>query len=354
LTDDENFSSDPVHAAGGFGELISRRRGEVPMGMAPILGNSDDPDHGRLRTIVNRSFTPRVIAELRPSIERGVAALLEPLPTGEPFEAMSALCEPLAVTTILDHLGVPREGWGQVRQWSGAIMRARAEGNSTPGVVEAALAARTHMHDYLAAAFAEGKLAERASVLRTLLEAARVEGLAADQWLMLLIHISLAGNGPTALGLANMLLTLARFPAARAALIADPAGIPTAIEELLRFETPTHMVLRWARTDTTLGDRTIRAGQSLHAVIASANRDPAQFPDPDVLDIARRENRHLSFGVGVHFCLGAPVARLEFELALGAFLAKFGEYEIGAIDRGDTLQLRGPRRLFIRGAHPRA
>jgi len=146
-----------------------------------------------------------------------------------------------------------------------------------------------------------------------------------------------------------MLLTLSRHPEARSLLLADSAGIPAAVEELLRFESPTHVVLRWAKTDAMVGGRTIRKGQSLHAVIASANRDPEHFPDPDLLDFERDENRHLSFGLGAHFCLGAPLARLEFEVALGAFLDRFGDFSVQRFERGDTLQLRGPRQLIIRG-----
>ncbi len=164
---------------------------------------------------------------------------------------------------------------------------------------------------------------------------------------MLLIHISLAGNGPTAYALGNIVLNLASHRGALGSLVANPDSVPLAIEELIRFDSPTHMITRFALADTKLGPRSIRAGDTLYTVIGAANRDPAQFPNPDVLELTRTDNRHLSFGLGIHFCLGAPLARLELEVALRALLRRFGAFTIVSMQRGGTFLLRGPRAITV-------
>ncbi|MEO9256377.1 MAG: cytochrome P450 [Tepidiformaceae bacterium] len=344
LHDDEAFSSDPTHASGGFGASVIANRAQVPLGLAPIMGNSDDPDHLRLRTIVNRAFTPRVIADMRPVIEATVEDVLGQAPDG-PLEVMSDFAEPLAVTTVLEHLGVPPEDRQQMRAWSLALMRARAEGPGDPAVLAAAAEARDAIIDYLQKFTpANG----RRSIISTVTSAAAAgEALTAEEMAMLLIHISLAGNGPSAYAIANSTLALARHPEQLALLASNPELLPSAVEELLRFDSPTHIVARFAIADTKLGARTVHAGDILYAVIAAANRDPAQFPDPDILDIERQHNRHLSFGIGIHVCLGAPLARLELQIALGALIKRYGVFRPGYVDRGGTLLLRGPRVLVI-------
>lgn len=344
LHDDETFSSDPTHASGGLGAAVSANRAQVPLGLAPILGNSDDPDHMRLRTIVNRAFTPRVIADMRPGIESTIEGLLNEAPDG-PLEVMSAFAEPLAVTIVLEHLGVPPQDRQQMRAWSMALMRARAEDPSDPAVIAAAAEARDAITDYLQKFCPAG---DRQSIISTVTSAAAAgEALTAEEMAMLLIHISLAGNGPTAYAIANATLSLATHPEQLALLAGRPELLPSAVEELLRFDSPTHIVARFAIADTKLGARTVHAGDILYAVIASANRDPAQFPDPDRLDLQRGHNRHLSFGSGVHVCLGAPLARLELQSAVGALIKRYGTFRLAHVERGGTLLLRGPKRLVI-------
>ena len=343
VRDDETFSSDPAHATGGLGESVRAVRDQVPLGTAPILGNTDAPDHTRLRAIVNRAFTPRAIADMRPRVEASVQELLDAAGDG-PLEVMSALAEPMVVTTVLEHLGVPQDDRPQVREWAGAVIRARADGPGAPGVSAAAASARDALLAYLRDFTPTG----RSTVIDTLRAAADGgETLSAEEMAMLLIHISLAGNGPTAYALGNIVLGLANHPEALSTLAADPEGVPTAIEELIRFDSPTHMITRFALADTKLGPRNIRAGDTLYTVIAAANRDPAQFPNPDVLDITRNDNRHLSFGLGIHFCLGAPLARLELDVALRALLQRYGAFRMVSQQRGGTFLLRGPRSIVI-------
>jgi cytochrome P450 len=343
LHDDDTFSSDPTHASGEFGASVARKRSEVAMGNTPILGNSDPPDHTRLRAIVNRAFVPRAIEAMRPRIAAKVAALLDEAGDG-PLEVMSALAEPLVARVVLDHIGVPDDDQALVRDWSLAIMRARAEGGAERGVATAALAAREALLAYLADYHVEG----RTTVIQAAKDAVQEgEALTPEEMAMLLIHVSLAGNGPLAYALGNAALHLGQRPDELPALVAEPTRLPAAIEELFRFDSPTHIVVRFALADTKLGARTVRAGDMLYAVIGAANRDPARFPDPDTLLLSRTDNRHLSFGMGIHFCLGAPLARLELDVALRALFERYGAFRTTAVERGGTLLLRGPKSVVI-------
>ena len=350
LQDDDPFSSDPVSARGDFGLDVARKRAEAPLGLAPIMGNTDPPDHTRLRTIVNRGFVPRVMEAMRPGIERACDQLLEDWRPGQPFEVISGYAEPIAISAVLEHLGVPREGWGPFRHWSLALMRARAEGAGEPGVIEAAEEARGEMLDYLAeVAEARDAAAEAGpgDVLSVLLDACDDETIDPDEMLMMLIHISLAGNGPTAMALGNAAWLLAQQPDAQLFLRSNPDRLPGALEEMLRFESSTHFVVRFAKEAANFGARTIQPGQQIHVMVAAANRDPERFPDPDVLDFSRTDNRHLSFGFGIHFCLGAPLARLEMGIAVAKLLERGAPFRALDSERGGTYQLRGLRRLRI-------
>jgi len=346
LRDDECFSSNPINAGGPFGQMIAERREAVPLGMATILGNADDPEHGILRTIVNRAFTPRAIAAMRPAIDDAIRQLLADISPGR-FEVMSGLAEPLAPAMVLTHLGIPEDGQGMFRQASLEIMRARAEGPDDPEVVDAADAAVETLMQALQE-WDEAGVAREGSVLSTLFAAAHAgEEIEPDDLLMLLIHISLAGNGPTAMAIGNAAMNLGGDAAALGKLRADPALIPAAVDELLRFDSATHAVARFALKDTKLGARKIKAGDSLFAMIGAANRDPSEFAKPDEIDFERAENRHLSFGFGMHFCLGAPLARLEMQAAIEALIARFGRFSVVEAERGGSFMVRGPRRLVI-------
>jgi cytochrome P450 len=249
---------------------------------------------------------------------------------------------------VLEHLGVPRSDFGAFRGWSLAIMRARAEGASQPGIAEAAGQASGEMMEYLAdlADRREGAEAPQ-DVLSVLLEACDDEALRPEEMLMMLIHISLAGNGPTAMALGNAIATLGTHPEVQRAILDDPALIVPAVEELLRFDASTHFVARFAREDVRIGTRTIKAGQQVHAMIGAANRDPARFPEPDAFQLERPDNRHLAFGHGIHFCLGAPLARLEIQVALLAFLRAKAPFGVLGGQRAPSYQLRGYQSLLV-------
>lgn len=350
LQDDDAFSSDPGSAGGEFGQSVLRRRSEVPLGLAPIMGNSDPPVHSRLRAIVNRAFTPRAVEAQREPLNGRIAELLALSPEGEPFEVMSSLAEPLAVTSVLDYLGFPLHSIDAVRDWSLKLMRGRAEGASQPGVVQAASAARDDMLRYLAALAEARDQTEDAqpSVLSVLIDAADEGAMEPDEMLMMLIHVSLAGNGPTAMAIGNAAWVLSQSIEAQEFLRANPDSVPAAVEELLRFETATHFIARFALSDVKLANRTIRAGQQVHVMLGAANRDPARFEHPASVDFERPDNRQLAFGFGIHFCLGAPLARLELECVVRALLARYpAGFSVSSMERGGSYQVRGLRRLVL-------
>ena len=350
LQDDDSFSSDPVKSGGEFGESVARRRAESPLGAAAIMGNSDPPEHNRLRAIVNRAFTPRAIAAVRPIIGQRIDDLLERVPVSEPLEVVGNVAEPLSVMTVLDYLGFPLERAQAVRQWSLLLMQSRAEGAAQPGLIQAARAAREEMLRYLAMLAEERDRAAEApaNVVSVLIDATSDGAMAPDEMLMMLIHISLAGNGPTAMAIANAAWVLGRHPEAQAWLRRHPDESPAAVEELLRFETATHFIARFALADVRIGGRTIRAGQQVHLMLGAANRDPDRFPNPDTLDFERKDNRQLSFGHGIHFCLGAPLARTELELWVRALIDRYPDgFAVQEMARGGSYQVRGLQRLVI-------
>jgi cytochrome P450 len=342
LHDDDTFSSDPIHAGGEMGASIAATRAAVPLGAAPIMGNSDDPVHARIRTIVNRAFVPRVISAIEPRLEDIAGRILDDVPEG-PVELMSAFVEPFVVLSVLEQLGIPADDRGTFRAGAQAILAARSEG---PSRIQAASEAHNLMTAMLGRWQQSGDVAET-SVLGTLLHAADDERLSPDEMLMTLIHIASAGNGPTAFAIGNAVLAIGQHREALARLMEGPEHLPSAVEEALRFDSPTHMISRFARRDADLGGRKIRAGDMAYVVIGAANRDPDRFPDADTFDTARTDNRHLSFGIATHFCLGAPLARLMIATALSAVMGSFGRYRLLEAQRGGTLLLRGPGKLVI-------
>lgn len=351
LSDDEHFSSNPIHATNDLGRSVAEMRARAPLGAAPIMGNSDPPEHTRLRAIVNRAFTPRVIARMRSHIEQTVDELMDSWPGDRPIDVVPNLCEPVAITTVLAHLGVPREGWMAFREWSHRVMRGRVEGAREAALARDALAARDQMLDYLAqvAQAREATPNEEGprDVLAALLDAAEAEEIGPDELAMMLVHISLAGNGPTTMAIANSIAALAAHPEQIDLLLSEPALVPPAVEECLRYDSPTHYVNRFCIQDVAAERRTIRAGQVVYAMVGAANRDPARFANPDQLDVVRKDNRHLSFGMGIHFCLGAPLARLELDVVLRKLLERYGHFRVVAARRGGTFQVRGFERLEI-------
>jgi cytochrome P450 len=215
-------------------------------------------------------------------------------------------------------------------------------GEAGPDGPQRAIRARADLETYLRTESPGGVIGE-------LLQAERAGQISFDDLVMLVIHVSLAGNGPTAYAIGNAMLALASHPDQYAALREDVGLVRGAVEECLRFDTPTHVVHRFVTAPTELGGRKLRTGDIVAVVVGAANRDPARFPDPDTFDIRRETAGQLAFGHGIHFCLGAPLARLELAALLTVLCERFATLELvpGGLQRGDTFLLRGPSRLAL-------
>jgi cytochrome P450 len=295
--------------------------------------NADPPDHTRLRKLVTKAFTARRVAGLRPRVEAITASLLDAAEVRGPEDAgredvidlIEAFAFPLPVTVICELLGVPTRDQAQFRQWSNTMLASEGE----PGSFRAAGEAMYHYFTGLIAA----KRARPADDMLSALIHARDSGDSLDEreliamlWLLLV-----AGHETTTNLIASGTLALLTNPVELERLRSDPSLLPGAVEELLRFVNPlNHATERFTLEPVEIGGVTIPAREWVLCVTSSANRDPDRFSDPDRLDLGRDAVGHVAFGHGIHYCLGAPLARLEGEVAFGALLARFPSLSLAA------------------------
>jgi len=341
LQQDEAFSSDLDSSTGLAGRAFAERRKAAPLGDVAVLSNSDPPVHTRLRTVVSRAFTPRALEAMRPRVEQLVEQHLTD--AGDTFEVVNGLAAPLVVTTILEQLGVPEADHEAFRGLTVGIILAHSGDPARMPPAQKAHAELTAMIDRWRA---EG-LVDESSVLGAILAAPATEAVTPDEMLMLLINIALSGNGATINAIGNAVLALAEHPDAGQQMLSGAVSPTTAIDELLRFDSPAHIVTRIAKQPITLGARNVRSGDTVHVVLGAANRDPARFVSPDELDLHRADNRHLAFGYAGHFCLGAPLARIQVESAVAGLLNRYGAFHVVEAARGESFLLRGPTKLVI-------
>lgn len=285
---------------------------------------NDPPKHTRLRRLVNGAFKPPVIAALRDRITALTDELLGALPQQGEFELMAGFAQQLPVRVICDVLGLPPADFAQTKLWSDALAVivepvVRREQRAAAG------RAAEEMVAYLRGHIEERRAGSRRDDLLSLLVAAQGgEGqLSADELLGNLILLFIAGHETTTNLIGNGLLTLLRHPAELARLRADPALTGSAVEEMLRYEGSVTMVSRMTVEPYTIGDTVIPPEEVLYFMLGPANRDPAVFADPERFDIGRVPNAQLGFGAGIHFCLGAPLARLEGEIAFTRLLQRY-------------------------------
>jgi pimeloyl-[acyl-carrier protein] synthase len=288
---------------------------------------NDPPKHTRLRRLVNAAFKPPVIEALRERITAVADGLLAALPapgSGAPFDLMAGLAQPLPVRVICDLLGLPPQDFARTKQWSDALSLVVEPVTRKEWRRDAAAAAEA-MVAYLRGHIASHRAKPRDDLLGTLIQAHDDDGaLSDDELLGNLVLLFVAGHETTTNLLGNGTLTLLRHPEALARLRTDTATLLAgAVAEMLRYEGSVNMVARHTVQPYALGDTTVPPGEILFFMLGAANRDPAAFAEPDRFDIARSPNPHLAFGAGIHYCVGAPLARLEAEIAFDRLLARY-------------------------------
>lgn len=303
---------------------------------------TDPPDHTRLRGLVTRAFTPRTVEKLRPRIIALVDELLDSFGPGE-TEVMDALAFPLPVTVIGDMLGVPAEDRTLLRPLVRSVTAILELAVSPEALAEAADADAKLGH-YFADLVAERRAHPRDDLLTKLIEAEdKGDQLTEHELISTVILLFAAGFETTTHLIGNGLLALLRNPGELARLRADRSLVRSGVEELLRYDSPVQIAARTTYEELPVGGRSIPAGSLVLAMLGAANRDPARFHDPERLDVGRDEGAPMSFGGGIHFCLGAALARLEGQIVLDRLLDRFGTMELvgGPPTVRDSLTLRG-------------
>lgn len=274
----------------------------------------DPPDHTRLRRLVSKAFTPRMIEQLRPRIQQITDELLDAVQDQGQMDLIMDFAYPLPITVICEMLGIPAKDRKPFRAWTQMIVNMQEE--SVAGM-------EAFLH-YIETLLAE-KRAHPGNDLASGLVQVEENGdqLSENELISMIFLLILAGHETTLNLIGNGTLALLEHPEQIGLLRADPSLLPTAIEELLRYTAPVSLSdERWASEDIPLHGKVIRKGEQVMATLIAANADPQQFSDPTVLDITRQENQHLAFGKGIHFCLGAPLARLEGQIAFGTLLRR--------------------------------
>lgn len=282
----------------------------------------EPPDHTRIRRLVSKAFTPRTVEQLVPTVRRLAAGLVDDFVERGGGDLLAAVAEPLPVAVIAEMLGIPESDRAPLRPWSAAIC-GMFELNPSEETARAAVRASLEFSAYLRELIAERRTNPGPDLISALV-AAHDEGerLTEQEMVSTCVLLLNAGHEATVNTTANGWWTLLRHPEQLAALRADHGLLPTAVEELMRYDTPLQMFERWVLDDIEIDGTVIPRGSEVALLFGSANRDPARFTDPDMLDLARRENPHITFGAGIHFCLGAPLARVELAASFGELLRK--------------------------------
>ncbi|WP_437529617.1 cytochrome P450 [Sorangium sp. So ce726] len=316
---------------------------------------SDPPRHTKLRAIIMRAFTPRAVAGLEPRIRRLSRELLDRAIESGQMDLAEDYTVPLPLLVIAEMLGAPSADQPRFRRWSDAILDLST---TVSGSEEAAralgefTAVTAEMQAYLRGLIEQRRAAPEDDLLTRLVEAeVDGEGLNEDEILGFFQLLLVAGHETTTNLIGNAMLCFLENPGELARLRAAPDLLPSAIEEVLRYRSPVQAMFRVTRRDVPMHGQVIPAGKAVLAMIGAANRDPAQFLDPGRFDIARDPNPHIAFGHGIHFCIGAPLSRLEARIALADLVARLGGLELASDAPWEprrAIHVHGPTRLPIR------
>ena len=345
LRDHRRFGNDPRK-----GRLSRRQRVNLPADEEFTMLFLDPPDHKRLRALVNKAFTPKAVNALEPHIRRLLGSLLDDIDDPSAFDLMQAVAQPLPVIVIAEMLGVPPEDRAQFKVWSD--QRARML-EPLIDARERALAgaANKSLNDYFRPIIEERRAAPKDDIVSALAQAEE-EGdrLTELEMLNMMRLLLIAGNETTTNLIGNGVLALLRHPDQLRRLRDDPSLIPSAVDELLRFDSPVQTDFRRALGDCEVNGFPLKKRDNIVLLLGSANRDPDVFENPDTLDVGRGDRSHLSFGRGIHHCIGAPLARLEGRIVLEMLLERFSRISLldGEPRFRNSIVLRGLESLPVR------
>ncbi|HWC65694.1 MAG TPA: cytochrome P450 [Thermoanaerobaculia bacterium] len=310
----------------------------------------DAPAHTRLRGLASVAFTPRRVEALRGHIREIAERLADAAAPAGRMDLMAQFAAPLPAIVTAEMLGVPVEDHEDLKAWSADFAEMLGNFQHNPDRVPRVLRSVEEMTDYFRRAIADQRRMPREGLVRSLLTA-EVGGdrLTEEEVIANCIVTMVGGQETTTNLIGNGVLTLLKNPAELARLREDPSLTPSAVEELLRYESPSQHTARMAPSDLELGGREIGKREAVIAVMGAANRDPERFPDPDRLDLSRQPNRHVAFGWAAHFCFGAPLARIEGQIALDTLLRRFPELRLepGRLEWRENLGLRGLKALPV-------
>ena len=347
LRDHERFRNEEGGRSDSLANTSIRRE------LTPSILSLDPPDHTRLRGLVNRAFTPRQMARMEDHVRETAHALLDEVGESNEFDLMSNLATLLPMVVIAEMIGVPTEDRERFKTWSDRFARV-LEPNLTGEEGQLVLQTADEFHDYFAPIIEERRR-DPTEDLVSRLALAEEDGqkLTTEETQVTLRLLLVAGNETTTNLIGNGLRALLQHPEQLQLLREQPELIPTAIEELLRYDAPVQLDGRYVAEDVEIGDKVARENSRLALLIGGANRDPDQFSDPETLDVTREGANNISFGRGIHHCLGAPLARLEGRIAFEVLLERFDEIQFGAREPvyKPNIVLRGLREFPLRVHH---
>ena len=351
LKDHRRFSSERTRATNPLvQQLESYRMSSGPLGTTPTMLSIDPPDHTRMRSLVSKAFTPKQVDRVRPHMQEIAEALMDALPEPGRMDVVADFAVPFPIIVIAELLGIPASDRDRFKAWSTDIAATLAGPFLPADVLERSVRSSNELADYFRGQIAQRRTQPRDDLLSALC-AVEEQGdlLSEDELIATCILLLIAGNETTTNLIGSGMFTLLQNPEQRRWLQADPSRLPSAVEEILRYEPSAQMTSRVVAEPMELRGQTLEPGQVVLTVLAAANRDPEVFPDPDHFDVTRSPNRHLAFGHGIHHCLGAPLAVVEARIAFESLLRRMPDPQAAyeAPEWGQSFVLRGLKALPV-------
>ncbi|NKB55149.1 MAG: cytochrome P450 [Alphaproteobacteria bacterium] len=344
---DPRFS---VEKMSPFADRMGGTKQEKIAFLAEILGGwmvfKDPPEHTKLRQVLQGAFMPKPLAAMRPNVEAIAREILDGLGDRTDIDLIQDFGVPLPATVIGDLCGVPRDKTYKLRLWADDIAKFVLQGRSTPDKYDVSYKALKECVAFYRELVADHRANPKDDLISLMIDGGEVgKPMTDDEIVSTLVLILFAGHETTTNLIASGMFALLQNPDQMAKLEADRSLIPSAVEEFLRFEGPVSTLVRIALEDVEIGGQRIKKGDRVFASLYAAGHDPEIFEDAKDVDVTRRRNRHMAFGKGIHLCLGAPLARLEGQVAFEALLERYTDFKL----RGDSLEWRDE--LITRGLH---